>query len=93
MIRRSDGQLITGQNPQSSELVAQLVVQALLPALDLPVHGKGEGEGLHHRPAGVSREHHHDHADDHPQQGVRHDAPNPLHQTSQWHQQVRHLPK
>jgi putative intracellular protease/amidase len=43
-----DGALVTGQNPQSSRRVAELVIEALSPGVD-PQHGKGEGAGLHHR--------------------------------------------
>jgi putative intracellular protease/amidase len=45
----ASGQLVTGQNPMSSQRVAELVAEALLPGLKEPVHGKGPGEGLHHR--------------------------------------------
>lgn len=45
----ADGQLITGQNPGSSKRVAELVIEAVAPGLKEPVHGKGPGEGLHHR--------------------------------------------
>jgi hypothetical protein len=37
-----DGQLVTGQNPQSSGLVAELVLEAVAPGIE-PQHGKGEG--------------------------------------------------
>lgn len=47
LLRCSDGQLITGQNPGSSKAVAAAVIAALLPPLAEPVHGKGEG--FHHR--------------------------------------------
>lgn len=45
----ADGKLITGQNPTSSKRVAELVAEAVAPGLREPVHGKGPGEGLHHR--------------------------------------------
>jgi hypothetical protein len=44
-----DGNLITGQNPGSSKGVAQEVIAALSPPISSPMHGKGEGEGFHHR--------------------------------------------
>lgn len=40
----ASGNLITGQNPASSKLVAELVSAALLPGLSGPVHGTGEGK-------------------------------------------------
>lgn len=43
------GKLITGQNPGSSKLVAELVIEAVAPGISEPVHGKGPGEGFHHR--------------------------------------------
>lgn len=45
----ASGKLITGQNPASSKRVAELVVEAVAPGLKEPVHGKGPGEGFHHR--------------------------------------------
>ncbi len=44
-----DGKLVTGQNPQSSQAVAEAVIALVTPPLKEPVHGKGEGEGFHHR--------------------------------------------
>ena len=38
-----DGQLVTGQNPQSSRAVAEAVAEAVAPGIQ-PQHGKGEGE-------------------------------------------------
>lgn len=45
----ASGKLITGQNPASSKRVAELVIEAVAPGLKEPVHGKGAGEGFHHR--------------------------------------------
>jgi len=45
----ASGKLITGQNPGSSKRVAELVIEAVAPGLKEPVHGKGAGEGFHHR--------------------------------------------
>jgi len=43
-----DGNLVTGQNPASSKAVAEVVTDLLAPGIE-PQHGKGPGEGLHHR--------------------------------------------
>lgn len=51
----ADGQLVTGQNPASSKRVAELVAAAVAPGLRAPVHGKGPGEGFHHRCAACQR--------------------------------------
>lgn len=40
----ASGNLVTGQNPASSKLVAELVCAAVLPGLSGPVHGNGEGK-------------------------------------------------
>ena len=45
----ASGKLVTGQNPASSKRVAELVIEAVAPGLKEPVHGKGPGEGFHHR--------------------------------------------
>jgi putative intracellular protease/amidase len=45
----ASGKLVTGQNPQSSKKVAELVAGILQGGLKEPVHGKGEHAGFHHR--------------------------------------------
>lgn len=49
-----DGQLVTGQNPASSQRVAELVIEALMPHPS-PVHGKGENEGFHKRQVALNQ--------------------------------------
>ncbi|EFN59244.1 hypothetical protein CHLNCDRAFT_138237 [Chlorella variabilis] len=85
----ASGKLVTGQNPQSSQRVAELVVEAVLPALKEPVHGKGPHEGFHHREKPHESDHYHDHRDEHARQGARHDAPDPAKARSSWHQTYR----
>ena len=79
-----DGNLITGQNPQSSRALAEAVTKALLPGID-PVHGKGEGEGLHKRGHPFTHEDHRDHAEGkiphHPQANM-HQWQSPIRQTT-----------
>jgi hypothetical protein len=77
-----DGNLITGQNPQSSKKVAEAVAEAVAPPLREPVHGKGEGEGLHHRGHAFADEHHHEH-------GEERKPPHPQAHMSQWHSPIR----
>lgn len=76
-----DGNLITGQNPQSSKKVAELVAEAIIP-VPAPQHGKGEG--FHARGHPVTGEHHehgYDKVPEHPQfhKGQAH---NPVRQTT-----------
>ncbi|KAL4426169.1 hypothetical protein ABPG77_007451 [Micractinium sp. CCAP 211/92] len=84
----ADSKLITGQNPGSSKRVAELVIEALGSGLKEPVHGKGPHEGFHRRPKEVTSQHH-DHHDERPRQGARHDEPDPSKARSSWHQSYR----
>lgn len=65
-----DGKLITGQNPQSSRAVAEVVASTVLPHIPPQHEGKAEGEGFKARGHPVTGEHH-AHGDDkvppHPQ--------------------------
>lgn len=81
------GKLITGQNPASSLEVAKQLALQINPGIPIQ-HGKGEG--FHHRATMYTDEHHHDHRDDHPGQGKRHDvSEHPQAHMSQWHSPVR----
>lgn len=82
-----DGKLLTGQNPQSSRALAEAVAKAISPGIE-PQHGKGEG--FHKRGHPLTREHHHDHADDHPGHGKRHDvSDHPQAHMHEWQQPLR----
>lgn len=73
----ASGKLITGQNPSSSKLVAELVIEALAPGITEPVRGKGPGEGFHTRSKAQEEPHvHHDEQAPH-DEGAGPTAPDP----------------
>lgn len=93
MLEGGGGSLITGQNPASAAMVANMVCEAILPSLhpgdDDDIKGKGKGEGIHARGHPYARSEHHEHREGE-KFGARSDvSDHPQAHKSQWHQPVR----